>query len=42
MTRLPSPPVLSLSKDAGAALAWFDRLTTIGPGVAMVMFGGES
>ena len=26
----PLPFVLSLSKDAGAALAWFDRLTTNG------------
>jgi hypothetical protein len=24
----PSPFVLSLSKDASAALAWFDKLTT--------------
>ncbi len=27
---MPPPFVLSLSKDAGAALAWFDKLTTNG------------
>src|SRR5690606_22212532 len=29
----PSPFVLSLSKDAGPALAWFDKLTTNGLGL---------
>jgi len=29
----PSPFVLSLSKDASVALAWFDKLTTNGVGI---------